>query len=133
MATFYYRTKKSLEPRPGTNYATTYIKQDPHEHQRLLTWLVELAETILNIASVDPDLAAWFVRPMPDFRKSNRREYYSPQDIITDMIDQLAHGRDLPEAMLGRWNRMCADTPWQIDFVAKSQAKPQRPNSLFVF
>ena len=125
MATFYYRSLKKLDPRPGTKYSTTYIKQDAEEHQRLQAWLVQIAETILAIADVDPDCALWFITPMPDFKKSSRGQYYSPQDIITDMIDQLAHGRDLPEAMLGRWNRMTEGTPWQIEFV-KTQDMPFR-------
>lgn len=133
MPTFYYRTTREMEPRPGVKYATVYIKQDAQEHQRLLMWLTEIAESIIGISDRDPDCATWFITPMPDFRKSSRREYYSPQDIITDMIDQLAHGRDLPEAMLGRWNRLTEGTPWQIELVPMTQAKPQRHSPLFEF
>jgi len=126
MATFYYRNLKHMQPRPGVKYATVYIQQDHSEYQRLRAWLVKIAETILDISRMDPDCAAWFVRPMPDFRRSRRGEYYSPQDIITDMIDQMAHGRDLTEAMLGRWNRLTEGTPWQLDLVAIDQAKPSQ-------
>lgn len=125
MATFYYRSRRTLEPRIGTRYATTYIKQDAAEHQRLQNWLVQIAEDILAISDVDMDCALWFITPMPDFRKSTRGQYYSPQDILTDMIDQLAHGRDLPEAMLGRWNRLTEGTPWQIELLPSSDTKPQ--------
>lgn len=124
MATFYYKSRKSMEPRPGTKYATVYIKQDPAEHDRLLAWLVGIAEAIIDISQIDADCASWFITPMPDFKKSSRGQYYSPQDIITDMIDQLAHGRDLPEAMLGRWNRLCEGTPWQIEFLSTHDTKP---------
>lgn len=133
MATFYYRTRREMEPRPGVKYATVYIKQDHAEHQRLLRWLVEIAENILSIGQIDPDIGQWFCRPMPDFRKSSRGEYYSPEDIITDMIDQLARGRDLPEAMLGRWNRLCEGTPWQIDLVATEYTKPTPRDPRVVF
>lgn len=134
MPTFYYRTQRTLEPRPGVKYATTYIKQDPAEYQRLLHWLTQIAESIIDIAQVDADCAAWFTTPMREFKKSQRNNYYSPQDIITDMIDQMAHGRDLTQAMLNRWNRLCDGTPWQIELVAMTQAKPQLhdPRSLFV-
>lgn len=125
MATFYYRSRRTLEPRIGTKYSTTYIKQDAAEHQRLQNWLVQIAEDILAISDVDMDCALWFITPMPDFRKSTRGQYYSPQDILTDMIDQLAHGRDLPEAMLGRWNRLTEGTPWQIELLPSSDTKPQ--------
>ncbi len=125
MATFYYRSKKTMEPRPGVNYATVYIKQDVREYERLKHWLTHIAETILDISRMDPDCATWFITPMPDFRKSTRGQYYSPQDIIVDMIDQMAHGRDLSEAMLGRWNRLCEGTPWQIELIANSDTKTQ--------
>lgn len=124
MATFYYRTRREMTPRPGVPYRTVYIKQDAVEHHRLLTWLVHIAESIIDISQQDPDCAAWFVRPMRDFRRSERGQYYSPQDIITDMIDQLAHGRDLAEAQLGRWNRLTQGTPWQIELVATDQSRP---------
>jgi hypothetical protein len=41
------------------------------------------------------------------------------------MINQLALGRDLPEAMLNRWNRLVADTPWQIDMIAEDHDRAQ--------
>jgi len=133
MATFYYRSRKTLEPRPGVKYATVYIRQDHQEHQRLLKWLIDIAENIVSIGQIDADLGAWFCTPMADFRRSQRGEYYSPEDILTDMIDQLAHGRDLPEAMLGRWNRLCAGTPWQIEFEASVDTKPQPRDPRVVF
>lgn len=126
MATFYYRSTRRLEPRPGTVWSTVYIKQDPAEYDRLRDWLVHIAETIIDIARLDADCATWFVTPMPDFRKSSRGEYYSPQELITDMIDQMAHGRDITEAMIGRWNRLTEGTPWQIEFVAKPDTTQPR-------
>ena len=134
MATFYYRSRKTLDPRPGVRYATVYIKQDHQEHQRLLAWLIEIAENIVGIGQIDPDLGQWFCSPCADFRRSSRGEYYSPEDILTDMIDQLAHGRDLPEAMLNRWNRLTEGTPWQIDLISNSDTTPQHQvlSQLFV-
>ena len=133
MATFYYRSTRQLEPRPGTVWSTVYIRQDPTEHQRLLHWLVRIAEDIVGIAQIDADLAQWFCRPMPDFRKSTRGHYYSPEELITDMIDQLAHGRDITEAMIGRWNRLCEGTPWQIDLEATSGTRPPQQDPIVVF
>ena len=115
MAQFYYKYIKEMEPRPGTKYATKYIKQSDQEHQRLQKWLVQIAETILDIANHDPSIAEWFVRPMPDFRRSSRGQYYTPQDLITDMLDQMIRGRDLPQAMIDRWNRLTDHTPWHIE------------------
>ena len=134
MATFYYKSLRTLEPRVGSTYSTTYIKQSAQEHERLRNWLVQIAEDIIAISDVDMDCATWFITPMRDFRRSVRGQYYSPQDIITDMIDQLAHGRDLPEAMLGRWNRLTEGTPWQVELLPMSDTKPpqQVRSELFV-
>ena len=125
MATFRYRSRKTMEPRTGVRYATVYIKQDTAEYERLKSWLVQIAQDIISISQIDADCAAWFTTPMADFRRSRRGEYYSPEDIITDMIDQMAHGRDLTEAMLGRWNRLTQGTPWQIELLSMHDTKPQ--------
>jgi len=125
MATFQYRSLKSMEPRAGTPYATVYIKQDTAEYERLKLWLVQIAQDIIGIAQIDADCAAWFTQPMADFRRSRRGEYYSPEDIITDMIDQMVHGRDLTEAMLNRWNRLTEGTPWQIELLSTHDTRPQ--------
>jgi len=134
MATFRYRSRKTMEPRVGVRYATVYIKQDIAEYERLKSWLVQIAQDIIAISQIDADCAAWFSTPMPDFRRSQRGEYYSPEDIITDMIDQMMHGRDLTEAMLGRWNRLTEGTPWQIELIATHDTTPppQALSQLFV-
>lgn len=116
MVQFVYNRKLEMTPRPGVRYATTYIKQSATEHARLRTWLVQVAESILDICNHDPQVAEWFTRPMPDFKKSTRRDYYTPEELLTDMILQLSQGRDITEAMTGRWNRLTQGTPWQIDF-----------------
>ena len=125
MAQFYYTSLLTLKPRPGTKYATTYIKQTPEERLRFRTWLIGVAEDILGIVRIDPVLAEWFVTPLVDFRRSRRGEYYSAEDLVTDMLAQLAGNRDLPQAMLARWNRLCQGTPWQCDFVAATRASKQ--------
>jgi len=125
MATFYYRSHKTMEPRIGVKYSTVYIRQDAQEYERLKSWLIRIAEDIISISQIDADCAQWFCQPMPDFRRSRKGEYYSPEDILTDMIDQMAHGRDLTEAMLGRWNRLTEGTPWQIDMIANADTTPQ--------
>jgi hypothetical protein len=45
-------------------------------------------------------------QPITQFRKSNRSEFYTAIEIITDLGDQLREGRDAPESMIGRWNRL---------------------------
>jgi hypothetical protein len=125
MAEFKYKRKQEMEPRPGHKFATVYIKQSDLEHARLRNWLVQVAEHIIGACEINASLAEWFSSPHRDFKKSVRGEYYTPEDLLTDMINQLALGRDLPEAMLNRWNRLVADTPWQIDMIAEGVHRVQ--------
>jgi hypothetical protein len=103
-----------MQPRAGRKYATIYIKQSHEEHQRLLTWLTERAQDIIAVCEHYPDMAEWFQRPARDFPRSGRRDFYTPEHILTDMIQQLSLGRDLPRAMWARWNRLTDQTPWTI-------------------
>jgi hypothetical protein len=125
VAEFKYKRKQEMEPRPGQKFATVYIKQTDLEHARLRNWLVQIAEHIIGVCEINASMAEWFSSPHRDFRKSTRGEYYTPEDLLTDMINQLALGRDLPEAMLNRWNRLTQATPWQIDMISEDQHKAQ--------
>jgi hypothetical protein len=127
MARFEFTKMHHMTPRPGVKYATIYIKQTPEEYQRLHRWLLQTAEDILGILELDADLARWFSQPHPDFHTSKRGEYYSPEDLLTDMIKQMSLGRDLPHAMLDRWNRLTEHTPWQIDFYQSTPVKKPQP------
>ena len=72
---------------------------------------------------------------MPDFKKSQKGRYYTPEELITDMISQLAQGKDLPQSMVDRWNRLCEGTAWEIHLehtmTSKSHAHEQA-RALFV-
>jgi hypothetical protein len=127
MARFEFTRLHEMAPRPGVKYSTTYIKQSPAEYQRLNTWLIRAAEDIMGILELDPELARWFSHPHPDFHTSKRGRYYSPEDLLTDMIRQMSLGRDLPHAMLDRWNRLCENTPWEIEFYQTTAVKKPRP------
>ena len=126
MATFYYKHIREMEPRPGTKFATRYIKQTPQEYDRLKSWLTNIAETIVDLCDHDPIVAEWFTRPDPAFRRSQGQPY-SPEDLISDMLNQMARGRDLPQAMVDRWNRLTDTTPWQIQLI---QGTPQQTATL---
>lgn len=116
MAQFYYTRKLEMTPRPGVKYATVYIKQSATDYRELRSWLIQIGESIVAACQLDPTLAEWFQRPMPEFRRSVKGEYYSPQDLLIDMIHQMSLERDLSQAMIDRWNRLCEGTPWQIEF-----------------
>ena len=126
MARFEFIKTLEMPPRPGSRYSTTYIKQSLTEYQRLNTWLIRTAEDIMGILELDPELARWFSNPHPDFHTSKRGQYYSPEDLLTDMLKQMSLGRDLPHAMLDRWNRLCEGTPWEIEFYQTTAVKKPR-------
>ena len=121
MATFTYKYKQEMAPIGNRKYATVYIKQTHAEHHRLLNWLVQIAEQICGTCEINASLAEWFTSPNRDFRRSQRGQYYTPEELIADMIQQLSQGRDLPQAMLDRWNRLCSGTPWEIELTTNSQ------------
>jgi hypothetical protein len=125
MAEFRYKRKQEMEPRPGQKFATVYIKQTDLEHARLRNWLVQVAEHILGACEINASLAEWFSSPHRDFKKSTRGEYYTPEDLLTDMINQLSLGRDMPEAMLNRWNRLVCDTPWEVQMIPEAEHRVQ--------
>ena len=114
-----------MEPRLGQKFATVYIKQTDLEHARLRNWLVQVAEHIIGACEINASLAEWFSSPHRDFKKSVRGEYYTPEDLLTDMITQLSLGRDMPEAMLNRWNRLVAGTPWEIQMLPEGEHRVQ--------
>jgi len=115
MTTFYYKHLQEMQPIGNTPYKTVYIKQTHHEHARLQNWLVSIAEQIIGACEVNASAAEWFTSPLRDFKKSRKGQYYTPEELLTDMIGQLSLGKDLPKAMLDRWNRLTAGTPWEID------------------
>ena len=123
MATFTYKTKQEMDPIGKNPFMTVYIKQSHHEHARLKNWLVQVAEQILGECEINASAAEWFSSPMREFKKSRKGQYYSPEELLTDMITQLAQGKDLPQAMLDRWNRLTANTLWEIELVQDAAAK----------
>jgi hypothetical protein len=112
-----------MEPRPGHKFATVYIKQTDLEHARLRNWLVQIAEHIIGVCEINASMAEWFTSPHRDFKRSTRGEYYTPEDLLTDMINQLSLGRDMPEAMLNRWNRLVQGTAWEIEMIPEAEYK----------
>jgi len=121
MATFTYKYTQEMDPIGRKPYRTIYIKQTHAEHARLRNWLVQVAEQIIGTCEINASLAEWFSSPHRDFRKSQKGQYYTPEELLTDMIGQLAQGRDMTQAMVDRWNRLTAGTPWAIELTTGSQ------------
>jgi hypothetical protein len=113
-----------MEPRPGVRYATRYYKQTPEQRQALEAWLIRIGSEINQVIDQDSDMLEFLVRPLSRFKKSSPGEYYSVLELFTDMLGQLQARKDMPEAMIGRWNRLCQGTPWQIQMTDQVQPTP---------
>jgi len=124
MAEFKYKTVKHMQPRPGVKYATDYYKQSRTEYTRLDEHIRSVMEQVITAAR-DQGLIVDLELPLPGFPRTNRQPNYSALDIMTDMLDQFDHERDLPSGMLGRWNRLFEANPaFQIDLVEDSPPNP---------
>ena len=117
MPQFKYQQRLEMPARPGRTYATVYVKQRPTERDRLHTWLRQVGADIAEVCSRRSDLETWFCNPDAKFRKRESTGYYSPAELLHDMLSQLDAHKDIPEAMLGRWNRWCDATEWEIEMI----------------
>ena len=130
MPQFVYKSTRTMEPRPGVNYATTYFKMTESQREAMTTWLAMIGRDIEQVIQRDYEWYAWLSQPLKGFRKSTRGQYYTVLELLTDMLGQLVAGKDLPEAMVARWNRLCAGTPWSIDLTDQAQPTPALHNLL---
>ena len=124
MPQFIYRSTRTMEPRPGVNYATTYFKMTHSQTEAMTTWLAMIGRDIEQVIQRDQEWSAWLSQPLRGFRKSQKGQYYTMLELLTDMLGQLVAGKDLPEAMIGRWNRLCSGTPWAIEMTDQNQPTP---------
>ena len=122
MATkFLYRRIRVMEPRPGQRYSTRYIQMTPHQHEVCLEWCLIAAQVILGRCERDVEQGTWLTQPLRRFPRSERGQYYTPEDIMYDLVNQLNSGRDLPEAMVGRWNRLLSPD-WHLEFESEQDS-----------
>ena len=124
MPRFVYQTTRTMEPRPGVNYATTYFRMTEMQREAMTLWLASIGRDIEQVIQSDYEWYAWLNQPLKGFRKSKRGEYYTALEMLTDMLGQLVAGKDLPEAMVGRWNRLCSGTPWSIELTDQARPTP---------
>lgn len=130
MAVFGYYSIKKMSPRPGARFATDYYKQTAAERTRLqqhVDWVREEIVTAALHTDQVPDLEV----PLTGFPRTGNAPNYSAFDVMTDMVEQLEAGRDLPSGMLGRWQRLFQTEPdYQIEMQVLLPATPAA-NHLF--
>ena len=131
MPEFEYTSIRQMEPRPGRNYATEYYKQTPTEYNLLRAHVYAVAAEIMSERDSSQDTLLWTSRPLKQFKRSTRGQYYSLIEIVTDMVSQLASHKDIPSGILGRWNRLFKGTRWDIVMVLEAQDRTTQFQELF--
>jgi hypothetical protein len=110
-----YLKTRVMEPRDGVKYSTTYYQQNSEQAQEAFRHVREVAESIVDACEKDLDLKEWVQSPLKAFPRTGVRPNYSMEDIVSDLLNQLDSGKDIPSGMVGRWNRLFDQTPWDIE------------------
>lgn len=130
MAKFKYRSTREMEPRPGVKFATVYYRQTAAEYRRVQAHVEAVIADIIDgaIARNQTDL---LTQELKNFPRLGGRPNYSAADILMDMRDQLATGKDIASGILGRWNRLLEEFPAEcIDMI---EIEPETNNFTAVF
>ena len=126
MAKFGYVTKRAMEPRPGRTYATEYYKQSASERRRTKKHIESVIERVYEKAH-ESDTVEALTMPMKKFQRRETKGAYSILDIMSDMLEQMKSGKDIPSGMLGRWNRLFDGSGSEIEMVMESDLPPTNP------
>jgi hypothetical protein len=110
-----YLKTRVMEPREGAKYSTTYYQQNSEQARESFTHVRNVAEAIVDACERDLDLKDWVQTPLKAFPRTGVKPNYSTEDIVSDLLNQLDSGKDIPSGMIGRWNRLFEDTPWDIE------------------
>jgi hypothetical protein len=110
-----YLKTRVMEPREGAKYSTTYYQQNSEQARESFTHVRNVAEAIVDACERDLDLKDWVQTPLKAFPRTGVRPNYSTEDIVSDLLNQLDSGKDIPSGMIGRWNRLFEDTAWDIE------------------
>jgi hypothetical protein len=94
-----------------------YLHQNQHQRLELFEHVNQITDQLLTLMQQDAAAAAALQEPQTDFRRAGTGGCYSALDIVTDLWHQLDAGRDATQGMVGRWNRLFAGTPHQLEFV----------------
>ena len=130
---FRYHSKKEMAPRGNNSFSTTYYKQHPHQITESKKMLADICEFVYEQMETDPEYAEFMTMPLKGFKRENKPNY-TPDDIITDMMQQYLDNKDLCSGMLGRWNRLFKGSEYEIELEEEISVlfKP-RSNLLEIF
>lgn len=119
--TFYYQSTQSMEPRPGTAFATTYYKQTLDQRKQLTKHIFRSSKEIVEALDQDSDMMKWATtHPLKGFPKTGKQKNRTVWEILEDIIGE-AKGvkkngdpKDYAQAPIERWNKLFADTEFEF-------------------
>lgn len=117
MAIFRYRKSVDMPPKEGQKFATTYYRQSPEEYQRLRAHIIEVASEIMDLVELNPEWDEFVNEPLKGFGRLNGKANYSINQIIADILEQTTTHKDITQGMIGRWNRLFADTAYDMELL----------------
>lgn len=121
MAKFGYQSIRKMDPRPGRTYSTDYYKQSRSERTRTQEHVESVIRRIGDKVAENPGMEETLTEPMKGFQRRETKGAYSALDVMSDMLEQLQSGKDIPSGMLGRWNRLFDGTGYEIDMVVETE------------
>lgn len=135
MAEGYYLSTHVMPPRPGKKYSTTYYKQTQEQRRALVRHFRQAATEIANAADVEPEVVSWLKTPDKSFKRDGQArrgqsKYKTPEELMTDILAECSGTKrdgtpkDFAKAPIDRWNKLFADTKYEIDMVQQFGAKP---------
>jgi len=130
MANIYERTStRTMDPRPGVRYATVYNRVKPAVRRRMLRDIQAVIDEIIDQCELENDYC--IAEPLKGFPRTLGQENYSAGEIMVDLKQQLESGKDVPDAMVYRWNKLFHDfAELQIEFT-DAQAPTNQYGALF--
>jgi hypothetical protein len=121
MPKFGYQSTRKMDPRPGRTYSTEYYKQSRSERARTQEHVESVIRRIGDKVAENPGMEETLLEPMKGFQRRETKGAYTAVDVMSDMLEQLNSGKDIPSGMLGRWNRLFDGTGNEIDMVLESE------------
>ena len=131
MPKFQYKQLRKMDPKPGRKFATTYYLQSQAEYNRLREHVYGIHAQLMALVDSELEVYRWWTTQDKSFPKSTKGQYYTPKEIVEDMYDQLKKQKDVPSGILGRWQKLFADTPYDIVMISGTPANETNYGKLF--
>ena len=132
---FYYKSKKTMQPRDGKAYSTTYYQQSLDERKRLQN---HIRQTINDIATLPGDAVdEWLGQGLKGHNKKEKRGKYTVGDILRDMNEEQKKMQknglpgDFAQAPIDRWNKVFKGCPSRTIVMVEGERDKNKFDDLF--